>query len=244
MLNLIKSEFTKILTLPSTYIVAAVLALLSILIGVIAVVAGTVLTGDSSAAPNAIYSAVVTTLHNGIALLAIIAALIILNEYRHNTIAYTLTTSSNRYLVFGAKAIATLGYGLGLSLVLSIIAAITASIAIVGTGNSLSDQVFNVGSALVHLGLYVSAYLLVGLFLGFILRNIIIVIVIVFVVPIIESILGVFLKEGAAYLPFRAIGSLADSGEHAAAAGVIVAAVVYVLALGAVALVSFTKRDA
>ena len=244
MFNVIKSEFTKILTLLSTYIVAVVLVLLAILVGVITVVAGTVLTGDSSAAPNAIYSAVVTTLNTGIAVFAIIASLVILNEYRHNTIAYTVTASQSRYLVFGAKVIATLGYGLGLALVLSIVTAITASIAVVASGNSLSDQVFSVGSALLHLGLYVSAYLLVGLFLGFILRNIIIVIVIVFVVPVIESILGVFLKEGATYLPFRAIGALAGGGESAAAAGVVLAALGYVLVLGVLAVVSFVKRDA
>jgi len=194
MLGILKSEFTKLFTQLSTYIVAGVLVLLAILTGVLTVVTGPLLTGDSTAAPTVIYGAVSGTFNTSIAILAIIASLIILNEYRHNTIAYTLTASRNRYVVFGAKVLATLGYGLGLSLVLSIIAAITASIVLIGTGNDVSGQEFNIGSALLHLGSYVSAYLLVGLFLGFILRNIIIVIVIVFALPIIEGILSLLLK--------------------------------------------------
>lgn len=244
MFNAIKSEFTKTLTLRTTYIVAGVIVLLAIIIGVIvALFAGIAATPghDNSGVLN---SAVQSTASTTIAIFAIVASLSILNEYRHGTLAYTITASRSRYTVFFAKVIVTLVCGLILSLVASLVAVLAAFIGLAASSGLESSQVFDAGGLLIHEGLHVAFYILVGLFLGFILRNIVIVIVIIFVVPIVENLSSLLLKEGAQYLPFSSLGAVSRIGDSAADAGVVIMAFVYVLALAATALIMFVKRDA
>jgi len=97
---------------------------------------------------------------------------------------------------------------------------------------------------LVHLGLYVIFYSLVGVTLGFILRNIVILIVIIFALPIVENLSSLLLKENSQYLPFTSISSISATGEAAASAGVVIVAIVYILGLLAAGLFLFIKRDA
>ena len=245
MFGVLKSEFTKILTLRSTYIVVGVMIVLAILAGIVAAaIAAPNVTAripiSSLVFQNAIYG--VLSLTTGI--FAIVASLIILNEYRHNTIAYTFTASRSRYTVFAAKVIAALGYALAVTLVLALFAVLAATITLAASGVAVTTQKLEIGALILHLGLYVSFYTLVGLFLGFILRNIIIVIVIVFALPIVENLAGILLKDGAQYLPFRTFGALANTGEAAASASVAAVAFVYLLGLAALAVVLFKKRDA
>ena len=244
MFNALKSEFTKTLTLRTTYIVAGVIVLLAIIIGIIVAVFSGISTSPGRTDTGVLNSAVQSTVSTTIAIFAIVASLSILNEYRHGTLAYTITASRSRYTVFIAKVIVTLACGLAVSFVASIIAILAALIGLAASSGPVSSQVLDIGGLLVHEGLHVSFYILAGLFLGFILRNIIIVIVIIFVLPIVENLSSLLLKEGAQYLPFSSFGAVSRIGDGAAEAGVVVMAFVYVLALGAAAVILFVKRDA
>ena len=244
MFNALKSEFTKTLTLRSTYIVAGAIALLAVLIGVIVAVFADITATPGVENTDVLNSAVQSTVSTTIAIFAIVASLSILNEYRHGTMAYTITASRSRYTVFITKIIVTLACGLAVSLIASIFAVLAATIGLAASGGSVSSQAFDVGGLLLHEGLHVSFYILVGLFLGFILRNIIIVIVIIFVVPAVENLSSLVLKEGAQYLPFSSFGAVGRIGEGAADFGIVLVAFVYVLALAAGALVLFVNRDA
>ena len=238
MLNAIKAEFTKILTLRATYIVSAVL------VGLAAIVGFATAAVSASENPGILNTAVQTTFSLTIAIFAIVASLIILNEYRHSTIAYTITASRSRYTVFISKVIAALGYGMSVSLVVSIIAVLAGVIGLAVSGNSITDQEFDIGGLLLHEGLHVFAYILIGLFLGFILRNIIILIVIIFVVPVVETASILVLKDGIQYLPFTSIGMLSRTGEYAADPANVIVAFLYLIGLAALALFLFIRRDA
>ena len=240
MLNAIKSEFTKILTLRATYIVSAVLVGLAALVGFLLAS----ISSDGAASPEVLNSAVQTTFTLIIAIFSIVASMVILNEYRHNTIAYTITSSRSRYEVFIAKVIAAVSYGMVVSFVVSAVAVLAATIGLAASGNSLSDQQFDIGGLLLHQGLHVFAYILVGLFLGFILRNIIILIVIVFVMPILETASVLLLKDGVQYLPFASFTMLSRIGDHIAEPANVLLAFLYLIGLGALAFVLFIKRDA
>jgi len=244
MLQLFKSEITKILTLRSTYIIAGVLALLAILAGL--ALTGLNLPGNNSApaVPTIFDSVIHAALSLCIGVLTIVTSFTIINEYRNNTIAYTVTASSSRYTVFLAKVLVAIAYGLALGLLIAIVSVIASSIMLLINGFSITGQELNFGSLLLHLGFYVIFYALVGLFLGFILRNIVILIVIVFALPIVENLSSLLIKENSKYLPFTSIGSISATGEAAASASVVLVAIAYVLGLSALALFLFIKRDA
>jgi|GEM_PF-2592225 len=244
MLPLFKSEITKILTLRSTYIMAGVFVLLAILAGI--VTAGLNMPGTNAvpASPSIFDNTIHAVLGLCISILTIVTSFTIINEYRNNTIAYTVTASSSRYNIFVAKVLVAVAYGLAIGLLLTIVSIIAASVMLLVNGHSITGQELNIGSLIVHLGLYVIFYSLVGLFLGFILRNIVILIVIVFALPIVENLSGLLIKENSKYLPFTSIGSISATGDAAAAPLVILAAIGYVVVLGAAALYLFIKRDA
>jgi len=244
MLQLLKSEVTKILTLRSTYIIAGVLVLLAALAGFITAGLGMPGTTNVPASPTIFENAIHSVLSLCIGIIAIVTSFSIVNEYRHNTIAYTVTASPSRIKVFFAKVIVAAAYGLALGLVLSIVAVIAATITLAVNGHSVSGQELNFGSMFIHLGLYVLFYSLVGVALGFILRNIVILIVIIFALPIVENLSSLLLKENSQYLPFTSIGSISATGEAAASAGVVIVAIVYVLGLLGAGLFLFIKRDA
>jgi len=241
MFNLLKSEFTKILTLRSTYIVAGVLGLLAIIIG-FAVAGLAAPNGEAGIVNVAIFKTAVDTLFTVIAgVIGIIVSMIILREYRHNTITYTLTASNSRISVFFSKVLAGLGYGWAIALATSLLAILAASIGLVLNDVSLSTQELDIGGLLLTQGLHVTFFILVGLTLGFIFKNPIAVIVTIFVAPIIENMSFLVLKENAQYLPFSTFGSLTQSDVPI---GITVAAFAYLLGLLALALVLFMKRDA
>jgi len=244
MLQLLKSEVTKILTLRSTYITVGILVLLAALAGFIT--AGLGMPGNNTipASPTIFENAIHSVLSLCIGIIAIVTSFSIINEYRHNTIAYTVTASPSRINVFFAKVIVAIAYGFAIGLVLTIVAVLAATITLAINGHSVTGQELNIGSMLVHLGLYVLFYSIVGVTLGFILRNVVILIVIVFALPIVENLSSLLLKENSQYLPFTSIGSISATGEAAAGAGVVTVAVIYVLGLLAVALFLFIKRDA
>ena len=244
MSGILKSEFTKILTLRSTYIVFGVLVLFAILGGIIAGYSPASDSGKVFVSTTVFQSAISGVLTLSIGVFAIVSSLVIMNEYRHNTIAYTLTVSRSRLTVFLAKVITVIAYGLTVALALSLIAVLSATVMLAISGGTVTTQKVEIGALILHLGLYVSFYMLVGLFLGFILRNIIVVIVIIFALPVVENLLSIALKEGALYLPFRSFGALASTGEAAASASVVVTAFAYLLGLAALAVVLFVKRDA
>jgi len=243
MLQLLKSEITKILTLRSTYIVVGVLVLLAALAGF--VISGLAMPGNNSipVPPSVFTNAIHSALSLCIGIIAIITSFIVINEYRHNTIAYTVTASPSRMNVFFAKVIVGVAYGLAVGVVLSLVAVIAAAITLAINGHSVTGQEIDFGFFVHHL-LYVIFYSLVGVSLGFILRNTVILIVIIFALPIVESLSSLVLKENSQYLPFTSIGSISASGEAAASAGVIAVALVYILGLLGSALYLFIKRDA
>ena len=245
MFGVLKSEFTKILTLRSTYIVVGVMVLLAILAGIaMAAIAASSVTDRVPVSSMVFHNSINAVLGLTIGIFAIVSSLFILNEYRHNTIAYTLTASRSRLTVFLAKVITAIVYGLVVAIVLSLCAVLAATITLAANGVPITAQKLEIGALILHLGLYISFYVLVGLFLGFILRNIIVVIVIVFALPVVENMASFLLKEGAQYLPFRTFGALVNTGEDAASASVVITAFAYLLGLAALAIVFFLKRDA
>ena len=101
MIPTLRSEFRKLFTVRSTYVVSALALVLTIAIAFY----GIGYKSGHSLGASGLHDAAL----NGIAIVGvfvgILAILLICHEYRYNTIAYTLTTANNRLKVLLAKLI-------------------------------------------------------------------------------------------------------------------------------------------
>ena len=243
MIPAIRSELRKLLTVRSLY----VLILISVLF--VALFAG--YAEGYKAAPLSLLdpgklSTETTNAIGGMAVFGALAVvLLVTNEYRYNTILYTLTSSRSRLKVLFAKIVVATGFALLFTL---FIGALSPVLNIVGMRlghHQAVHQVFYYKDLLWHCLFYGWAYAMLGLFMAFIIRNQIGAIVALFLVPsTLENILMLVLKHNAVYLPFKALGNvLVQSPDlRPTKAAAVVAA--YLVAGWIVAAVLFVRRDA
>lgn len=243
MIHIIHSEFRKLLTVRSTYIVS-ILAL--IFCGFVAFYGSGFKSGPTipSNAMELIALQSVTIL--GL-FAAIVAILLVCHEYRYNTIAYTLTISNNRLKVLVAKVLvittfaAVLGLiGIGLCLVLF-------ALGVQISGHVMSSQSFAIWAVIWKVLAYMIGGSLFGLVLGFLFRSLVFSIAAFFIVPIVEQLLQSVLKVNGNYLPIMAqnqivqMTSAPDVNSPLEAAGVFA---LYLVGLWLIAAVLFVRRDA
>ncbi len=244
----IRAEFRKVFSTRSTYALLAGSLFLLALLGFY--VAGWHTSKVDLLNPLRLYDIAGQAI-NALAIFpALIGILLFTQEFRYNTISYSLTLSNNRNKVLLAKII-----------VVTVIALVTT--AIIGIAAPLLAK-FAMGINhlnLVHQHFYYSTLLWKGLVFGWgmamaalvmaaLIRNQIGAIVTFFIVPsTIEGLLSIWLKNNTVYLPFSALHRMLGAGESVSGATLsplhaMFVFLAYLLVAWAIAWYLFLRRDA
>lgn len=251
MLDAIRAEFRKLLTTRATYGIVIGSAL------IIMFLAGFV--NGFHAQPMSLNNPTLLADQSSGAItfvgliLAFAGLLLMGNEYRYNTIMYSLTTANKRYKVLLAKVIATSVFAFVVSLVVTFFSPFSTIVGAWLQGATIGAQQFDYWSIVWRCLFCGWGYAMYALILVTILRNQIGAIIVFLLTPLIgEGILSLWLKNNTKYLPFNALQSVAippvpDQPGISVTPAVTHAAltVLAYVAVGLiVALVLFQKRDA
>ncbi len=143
-------------------------------------------------------------------ILAFAGLLLVGNEYRYNTIMYSLTGSNKRYKVLFAKVIAASVFALVLSLIVTFFAPFCTIAGAWLQGTHVGPQQFDCWAILWRCLFCGWGYAMYALILVAIMRNQIGAIVTFLLTPLIaEGILSLWLKNNTKYLPFNSLQSIA-----------------------------------
>lgn len=246
---ILTSEFRKLLTIRSTYILfifaSAINVFFSLFVEGYKGVSGT-------PAAQATAGAYTEIMGNAIGLAMVFAAisviLFITHEYRYNTIMYTLTANVNRTKVLLGKLFVGFVFGVIYGLIAAGLALLSYHIGLSLRGATLPAQDIDM---LVQLGrtvFYCAGYVLIAALIAMITRSVVAGIAIFLIVPsTAEPLLGLLLKGNAKYLPFTALDSTMSVSmvQNALSAGAaMVVSSIYLTAGLAVTWYLFVKRDA
>lgn len=244
----IKSEIRKILTVRSTY---AILLITLLLLGLFCFYA----TGwratpvqllNDKLLEDTIQQALISTGLLG----SLVGLLLVTNEYRYNTIMYTLTASNNRTKSLFAKLIAVVSFSLVFTLTVAIAAPLLVMAGATAHGMSVSPQTMHLSPLFWQVLFVGSAYSIFAFIIAMIIRVQVGAISAVFLMPaMVEPLLGLAMKKDAIYLPYNSLQAVLISSSqtglkeisHGAAAGI---AAAYIVAGIVVAWILFQKRDA
>jgi ABC-type transport system involved in multi-copper enzyme maturation permease subunit len=245
MIAAIRSEFRKLLTVRSTYVIIGfVLFIVILFAGLIqgyhadagSLLNRTYLAGESSG--GIIFGGLI---------LAFGGLLLFGHEYRFNIIMYTLTSTNRRLKVLVAKLLVVSVFALVMSLVIIFFSPLCTIIGLHLHSYHLVPQTFNTWHIIGHCLFCGWGYAMYAFILVAILRNQISAIVTFLIVPLIgEEILTLLLKGNSRYLPFTSLQAVADPttsryppSEHAA-----LVALTYIVIGLIIGAVLFVRRDA
>jgi ABC-type transport system involved in multi-copper enzyme maturation permease subunit len=193
----LRSEFTKLRSVRSTY--WTLLAMIVVSVGIGAAITGGVAANWSHMDPGdkATFDATQVSLFAffqlGQLVIAVIGALAITSEYSTGMIRTSLTAQPRRAVVYAAKAIVFTAVALVVSLATSFIAFFLGQALLSSTGASATLSDPNVLRAIIGSALFVTLVGLIAFAIGAIVRHtaaaITIIIAVMFVIPIITSLL-------------------------------------------------------
>lgn len=246
MIDALKAEFRKLLTIRSTYFI--VLASLVISAFFAGFIEGSQNNIASLQNPGLLASESSGAIVFVGLILAFAGLLLAGHEYRYTTIMYTLTASNRRYKVLLAKLVTITVFAVLTSF---LIAALAPLFTIVGAhlaGKQIGPQTYDAWSLLWRCLFCGWGYSVYAFILLIVLRNQIGAIVTFLLVPLIgEQILTALLKTNAKYLPFTALQSVAapnDLGNHTTSGHAAVVVLVYIAVGLLISAILFIRRDA
>jgi ABC-type transport system involved in multi-copper enzyme maturation permease subunit len=242
----LRAEFLKLTRTRSTYYVIAISLVLE---GIFAFWAnGVKVEAARLAMPTFLQSQVVDAIGALGLIGGFVAVLLVTQEYRFNTIMYTLASSNRRLKVFLAKFIVLSLFAVVFTAVMAALSPLLVMLGVAIQGGHLSSQHMYYADILWRVFFYGWGYMMAGMVIGFLARNQIAAFAGMLLLPgLIEQLLGLVLKENAIYLPFSALDAVLHPGTGSHVLTVAGAAGVYLiyLALGwAAALALFLRRDA
>jgi ABC-type transport system involved in multi-copper enzyme maturation permease subunit len=249
MIPAIKSEFQKMFSVRSTYVILLIVLLLVALFAFY--VNGWKATPGNLQDPTTIAKIAAGAVNTIADFAGLVAVLLMTQEYRYNLIAYTLTASNNRNKVLGAKIVVASCFGIGLTLLIGWLAPLAAVYGAHLHSLHFVPQTIHYGN-LVWRGLYFGwGYTMAALLIATIIRNQIGSIVVLLIAPAtIEGVLSLLLKHNSVYLPFTALTVVLGQTANPLYANIISpakAAVVfagYLIVGWLVAWILFLRRDA
>lgn len=249
MINSLKAELRKIWTVRSTY---GFLLFSLFLMCVFAFWVEGIKAGDGSKAVSDPYK-LASLLRDAITNLAfwgsLVGVLSVTQEYRYNTITYTLTSSRSRSQVLLSKILAVTIFSIVFTLFVLVFAGALMYLGLAIKGFTLSHQIIP-SSLLWRVFFETWGSSMLGLLIAVIVRQQIGAIVTFFAISVIvEPLVGLLLKDNRIYLPFLALqqvthlegSDLQNVLSHGKAALVVC---VYIVVGWAVAWYLFLKRDA
>lgn len=256
MINALKSDLRKLLTIRSTYIMSAIAVLLTS--GISFYFEGYKGNSGSPAATlgsNALEVIISTTAGFSVVFITIVAILSVAHEYRYNTIMYTLTSNASRTKALASKCMVLTAYAVIFGLITCALAIGSYMIGLSLRDVSLPAQDFDILTQIGRISAYFAGYALVGLLLATLIRNLVGAIVIFLIAPsTIESLLSVFiLKDNGVYLPFRSLDNIVGIstvdnpggvlGSTVSPATSIAVAAIYIIIALLVTWVLYLRRD-
>lgn len=205
MMQALKSEYRKLLTIRSTYVITGLAILL------VSFISFWVMgyKGGNVQASNFFVNNLFQTIAPVTSIFTVLVAILFMaHEYRYNTIIYTLTTSNSRSKVLAAKIIAISTYVLIVSGVTTLLFIVLSTFGHNLAGHPLPIQQLS-GDVFIKILFYCIGFALAGMLFATLIRNLIFAIVFMFIVPnTVESIATLILKQKAIYLPFSALSQV------------------------------------
>lgn len=250
MLPTLKSEFRKLFTIRSTYVITfIVLALVFLMCFYFEGYKGNTGSAASELAPTALREIIANAAGIGALFISIIAVLFMAHEYRYNTIMYTLTTNARRTKVLLAKMITITIFGVLFGLITALFGLGVYLLGLQLRDATLPAQEFDLLTQLGKVTVYYGAYALIGLIIATLLRAVVGAIVVLLLVPTtIEPLISLVLKEKAVYLPFAAtdtiMGASMIQGSNLSSNGAIGVTAIYLVVAGVITWLLFLRRDA
>jgi ABC-2 type transport system permease protein len=237
--TLFRSEFRKLLTIRSTYIL---MILATLLLGFFSFWA---LGYKGVATANPVLMQAVMDGVTVVAMfISIIAVLNVTHEYRYNTIMYTLTSANSRTKVFLAKLGVILAFVLGFFVFASLFAVLMTWIGATMSGNTPINDTFYFTETIWRSLFHITAMTLLGFMFGMLFRHVVGAIAVLFIVPnTIEGLLSIVMKENTKYLPYSAIEQV-HSGALLAPNKAALVASAYIVGGLIIAWILFLRRDA
>jgi ABC-type transport system involved in multi-copper enzyme maturation permease subunit len=243
MIGTLKSEFQKLLTVRSTYVVFGLCVLLAVFF---AFYVDGIKAGETVLDPGKMASEVTNAIATVSVIGSLVGVLLLTHEYRYGTIMYTLTASKSRTRVLLAKFFVVTVFSLVFSLVFMILSPLFAYIGLQIKGLELVPQVFPIWDMLWRALFAGWAFAMLTLIMATIIRSQVGAIAALFLVPTtVEGLFSLLLKENVIYLPFSAINSvlMGDSTKisHGQAALVVLT---YIIVGWTISWQLFKRRDA
>ena len=244
MIAALKAELQKLLSVRSTYVITFIAAAIAGAVSfyVFGYIADPKTLGASNYVTQQITGAI-----SAVSIIGALAGVLLLaNEYRYNTILYTLTSSSSRVRILLAKFVVTSLYMAVFTLIIGLLAAAGTVLGIQLKGNELAPQSIAYGELIWKTLYYAWGFGILALAMAAIIRSQVGAIVALFVVPLVlESFMGLALKENVSYLPFSALNTIlftitqdgANLGRH------LIVSIATIIGVWVVAFALLVKRD-
>jgi ABC-type transport system involved in multi-copper enzyme maturation permease subunit len=248
MINSLKAELRKIYTVRATY---ASLAFCFLIMCVYAFWVEGYKAGDGSRSPADLHK-IAFLIRDAVGNLAffggIVGILSFTNEYRYNTIMYTLTASNSRVRILLSKIFSVTLFSIFFTLFVAIFATLLMYIGLSLKGVSLGHQ--SLPADIIYRAFFTSwGYTMIGLLFASLIRSQVGAIATFFIFPaFVEPLAGLALKDNRIYLPFTAMQQVSVPSpdlKHALSPGKAALVFSAYLVIGwLVAWYLFLKRDA
>jgi len=207
MIAALKSEFRKLFSVRSTY----TLLLVALILEIIFAFYGDGIKAAPEALKNTGYLAgeIINAAQAISIFVALAGVLLIANEYRHNTIMYTLTSSNSRTRVLLAKTVCVSVFAVVFTIILGFLSPVFTALGLHAGGHQYVEQSIPIWSSLWRIAFYGWGFAMFGLIAAFIVRNQIGAIVTLFALPTtIEPLIGHLFKTAGHYFPFTLLGQV------------------------------------
>jgi ABC-2 type transport system permease protein len=250
MIASIKSEFRKVLSIRSTYILIIICL---VLMGLFAFYGQGIRYADGfkgpglpPVPPDYLQRAVADAVNALALFIALIGVLLMTHEYRYNTVMYTLTASNSRTKTLLSKVFVISAVSIALTLIMGTLSPLVTALGLHIRGAELGTQVFYFKDLLWHVLLYGWGFAMAGLLLAVLIRNQIGAIVALLLIPTtVEPLLSFVLGEkNSHYLPFLSLGAVINHNPTMSEARGAVVFLAYLVIGWAVGWILFVRRDA
>ena len=242
MMPAIKSEFRKLITVRSTYVILGFSLLLELFFALYA-------TGYKADVADlhshTMLASEVTSAISALAVFGSVAAvLLVTHEYRYNTIMYTLTAAKRRTNVWLAKIFIISVFAIVFSLVVGLLSPWLANVGVHLHGHTLVSQNLPLRNLLMRAVFYGWGYSMLALIVAMLIRIQVGSMAALFLIPTtVENLLGLLLKNNQVYLPFSALSAVVEKG-HISYSHAALVALAYIVGGWIIAGIFFIRRDA
>jgi ABC-2 type transport system permease protein len=213
MIPALRAEFRKMFTTRSTYVIIGFILVLMIFFGLF--ISGWKSDASQLRDPASLTGDITGAVQTVSVFWALLAILLMTQEYRYNLIAYTLTASNNRNKVLAAKFILCSIVGIAFTLLTAVLSPLLSVWGANLHGLHFAPQIIHHGKLFWECLFYGWGYTMAGLLFGALIRNQIGAIITLFIAPdTVEAILSLLLKHNTIYLPFTALSYVLGQPVH------------------------------